>query len=131
MFKTVRPLPPSNLTLLSLDPFTITWIPPFALPEVHLSYFVNVTNLNTSQVFNSGELKTPSFNFSVTVDNSPCDIYQFIVTAKNAAGWSDPSDTFNASTPSCKFIRSTRCLNSGTMQVKLQIDFLSTMMCFI
>ena len=104
LFKTDHPNPPFNLTLLYLDPFTISWIPPFTLPGVTLSYFVNVTNLNTNQVFSSGEISTPSFNFSGTEYNSPCDVYQFIVTAWNAAGWSDPSDIFNASTPSRKFL---------------------------
>ena len=69
-----------------------------------LSYFVNVTNLNTSGVFRSGELKTPGFNFSGTEDGSPCDVYQFTVTARNAAGWSDPSNTFTASLPSGKLL---------------------------
>ena len=48
----------------------------------------------------SSELNTPSFNFSGTEDGSSCDVYQFTVTARNAAGWSDPSDTFTASLPS-------------------------------
>ena len=95
---TDRPAPPSNLTLLS---FTVSWIPPFSLSGVTLSYFVNVTNLNTSGVIRSGELRTPSFNFSGTEDGSSCDVYQFTVTANNAAGRSDPSN-FNFSLPSCK-----------------------------
>ena len=82
----------------------ISWLPPFALPGVTLSYFVNVTNLNTSGVFRSGELNTPSFNFSGREDGSPCDVYQFTVTARNAAGCSDPSDTFTASLPSGKLL---------------------------
>ena len=41
-----------------------------------------------------------SDNFSGTEDSSPCDVYQLTVTAKNAAGWSDPSDFFTASLPS-------------------------------
>ena len=101
LFETDRPAPPSNLTLLSLEPFTVSWIPPFTLPGVNLSYFFNVTNLNTSRVFRSGELWTPIFNFSGTEGGSPCDVYQFTVTASNAAGWSDPSN-FNFSLPSCK-----------------------------
>ena len=98
---TDRPAPPSNLTLLSLEPFTVSWIPPFTLPGVAISYFVNVTNLNTSGVIRSGELRTQIFNFSGTKDGSPCDVYQFTVTARNAAGWSDPTD-FTFSLPSCK-----------------------------
>lgn len=101
--KTGPPGPPSNLTLLmlSVEQSAISWAPPFTFPEVTLSYFINVTNLNTSGVFMSGELRTPSFNFSGTEDGSPCDSYQFAVTARNKAGWSDPSDTFTASLPSC------------------------------
>ena len=102
--KTDHPAPPLNLTLLSLEPFTISWVAPFTLPGVALSYFVNVTNVNTSKVFSSGELRSPSFNFNGTENGSPCDIYQFTVTARNAAGWSDPSDTFTASLPSCKLL---------------------------
>ena len=82
----------------------ILWLPPFVFPGVTLSYFVNVTNLNTSGVFRSGELNTPSFNFSGREDGSPCDVYQFTVTASNAAGCSDPSDTFTASLPSGKLL---------------------------
>ena len=95
---TDRPAPPSNLTLLSS---TVSWIPPFSLSGVTLSYFVNVTNLNTSGVIRSGGLRTPSFNFSGTEDGSPCDVYQFTVTVRNKAGWSDPSN-FTFSLPSCK-----------------------------
>ena len=86
---TDRPAPPSNLTLLSS---TVSWIPPFTLPGVTLSYFVNVTNLDTSGVIRSGGLSTPNFNFSGTIVGSPCDVYQFTVTARNAAGWSNPSN---------------------------------------
>lgn len=100
-FKTDRPAPPSNVTLLSLEPFTVSWVPPFTLPGVTLSYIAIVTNLNTSRVIRSGELWAPSFNFSGTVDGSPCDVYRFTVTANNAAGRSDPSN-FNFSLPSCK-----------------------------
>ena len=104
--KTDLPAPPSNVTLLSLKPFTISWVPPFTLSGVNLSYIVNITNLNTTRVFSSGELRIPSFNFSGTEDNYPCDIYQLSVTARNVAGWSDPSDTFIAILPSCKIIGS-------------------------
>ena len=102
--KTGYPLSPSNLTRLSLEPFTVSWLPPFTFPGVTLTYFVNVTNLNISRVFRSGELRTQSFNFSGTEDASPCDVYQFTVTARNAAGWSEPSDTFTASLPSCELL---------------------------
>ena len=100
--KTGPPSLPSNLTLLmlSVEQSAISWAPPFSLPGVTLSYFVNVTNLNTSGVFNLSELRTPSFNFSGTKDGSPCDVYQFTVIARNAAGWSDPSNTFTDSLPS-------------------------------
>ena len=104
-FKTDRPDPPSDLTLLPVEPFTLSWSPPFtpfASPGVTLSYIVNVTNLNTTRAFSSGELNMASFNFSGTEDGSPCDVYQFTVTARNAAGWSEPSDTFTASLPSGK-----------------------------
>ena len=105
-----NPDPPTDLTLalLPVKQSTLSWTPPFtpfASPEVTLSYFVNVTNLNTSQVFRFGELDTLSFNFSFNFslkDSSPCDVYQFTVTARNAAGWSDPSDTLTASLPSCR-----------------------------
>ena len=100
-----KPDPPTDLTLLLVEPFTLSWAPPFtpfASPGVTLSYTVNVTNLNTSRVFSSGELNTPSFNFSGAEDSSPCNVYQFTVTARNAAGLSIPSDTFTASLPSCK-----------------------------
>ena len=139
LFKTDRPNPPSNLTLLYLDHFNISWIPPFTLSGVTLSYFVNVTNLNTHQVFSSGELSKPSFNFNGTEDNSPCDVYQFTVTARNAAGWSGPSDTFDASTPSRKFLNSFNSpkLHSNVpkqyYQKKLHVYFLcrNGKMCFI
>ena len=88
-----------------MEPSTLSWAPPFtpfASPGVTLSYTVNVTNLNTNRVFSSNELNMPSFNFSGTEDGSPCDIYQFTVTARNAAGWSEPSDTFTASLPTGK-----------------------------
>ena len=102
-----NPDPPTDLTLalLPVEPSTLSWAPPFtpfASPGVTLSYTVNVTNLNTNRVFSSNELNMPSFNFSGTEDGSPCDVYQFTVTARNAAGWSEPSDTFTASLPSCK-----------------------------
>ena len=102
-FKTDHPAPPSNLTLLSLEPFTVSWVPPFTYPGVTLSYFVNVINLNTDGVIRSGELWTPSFNFSGTENASSCDVYQFTVTARNEAGRSDPSDNFTASLPTRKF----------------------------
>ena len=35
-----------------------------------------------------------------TESSSPCDVYQFTATTRNAAGWSDPSNFF--SLPSCK-----------------------------
>ena len=82
----------------------ISWLPPFTYPGVTLSYFVNVTNLNTSRVILSSELNTPCFNFSGTEDGSPCDVYQFTVTARNAAGRSDPSDILTASLPSGKLL---------------------------
>ena len=85
--------------MLSVEQSAISWLPPFTLPGVTLSYFVNVTNLNTSEVFSSSELIIPSFNFSGTEDGSPCDAYQFTVTAKNKAGLSDPSN-FTFSLPS-------------------------------
>ena len=100
-FKTDRPASPSNLTLLSLEPFTVSWVPPFAFPGVTLSYNAVVTNLNTSSILRSGELRTPSFNFSGTEDSSPCDVYQFTVTARNEVGLSDPNN-FTSSLPSCK-----------------------------
>ena len=98
LFKTANPAPPSNLTLFSS---AISWIPPFSLPGVAISYFVNVTNLNSSRVIRSGELRTPSFNFSAMKDGSSCNVYQITVTAKNKAGLSDPSN-FTFSLPSCK-----------------------------
>ena len=49
-----------------------------------------------------GEVSMPSFNFSGTEEASPCAIYQFTVTARNAAGLSEPSNTFTASLPSGK-----------------------------
>ena len=106
MLKTDHPDPPSNLSLLPtpLEPFTISWIPPFTLPGVTISYIVNVINLNTSRVLHSSELNTPSFNFNGREDGSPCDVYQFTVTARNAAGRSDPSDTLTASLPSGKLL---------------------------
>ena len=86
----------------------VSWVPPYAPPGVNLSYCIDVTNLNTSQVFRFGELDTLSFNFSFNFsgseDGSPCDVYQFTVTARNAAGWSEPSDSFTASLPSCKLL---------------------------
>ena len=103
MLETDRPVPPCNLTLSSLEPFTVSWIPPFTLPGVTLSYDAVVTNLNTSGVFSSGELRTPSFNFSGTKDGSPCDVYQFTVTASNEAGLSDPSN-FTFSLPLRKLV---------------------------
>ena len=94
---------PSNLTLLllSVEQSAISWAPPFSLPEVILSYYVEVTNLNTSGVVSSDVLKAPNFNFSGTKNASPCDVYQLTVTARNEAGLSDSSN-FIFSLPSCK-----------------------------
>jgi len=85
-----------------VEPLSLSWIPPFALPGVAISYFLNVTNLNTTEVLESGELRATSFNFTATEDSSLCDVYQFKVTANNAAGWSDSSDPLTASLPSCE-----------------------------
>ena len=107
LFTTDRPDPPSGLTLLPVEPLTLSWTPPFtpsASPGVILSYFVNVTNVNTSSVFSYDELRTPNFKFNGTEASSPCDVYQFTVTARNEAGWSEPSATFTASLPSCKLL---------------------------
>ena len=87
----------SELGLLQLN---VSWTAVPTLPDVSVTYRINVTNLDTLEVFMSDEVNSTSFVFEGTEPS--CDTYEFSVTAVNSAGESSPSDAVNATLPTCK-----------------------------
>ena len=87
----------SELGLLQLN---VSWTAVPTLPDVSVTYRINVTNLDTLEVFMSDEVTSTSFVFEGTEPS--CDTYELSVTAVNGAGESSPSDVVNASLPTCK-----------------------------
>ena len=90
----------SELGLLQLN---VSWTAVPTLPDVSVTYRINVTNLDTLEVFMSDEVTSTSFVFEGTEPS--CDTYEFSVTAVNGAGESSPSDAVNATLPTCKLSR--------------------------
>ena len=87
----------SELGLLQLN---VSWTAVSALPDVNVTYRINVTNLDTLEVFMSDEVTSTSFVFEGTEPS--CDTYELRVTAVNGAGESSPSDVVNGALPTCK-----------------------------
>ena len=96
------PDPPTNVNVseLGLLQLNVSWTAVPTLPDVNVSYRINVTKLDTLKVFMSDEVNSTSFVFEGTEPS--CDTYEFSVTAVNGAGESSPSDAVNGALPTCK-----------------------------
>ena len=96
------PASPTNVSVseLGLLQLNVSWTAVSALPDVNVTYTINVTNLDTLEVFMSDEVTSTSFVFEGTEPS--CDTYEFSVTAVNGAGESSPSDAVNGNLPTCK-----------------------------
>ncbi len=84
-----RPEPPQNVSAEPLAPLrlNITWLPPYSLPEVQLTYKVVVTDENSSEHYESGNIAASSYVFERS--RSSCDYYTIFVLAVNDAGVSN------------------------------------------
>ena len=96
------PASPTNVSAseLGLLQLNVSWAAVPTLPDVSVTYRINVTNLDTLEVFMSDDVTSTSFVFEGTEPS--CDTYKFSVTAVNGAGESSPSDVMNASLPTCE-----------------------------
>ena len=96
------PDPPTNVSVseLGLLQLNVSWTAVPTLPDVNVTYRINVTTLDTLEVFMSDEVTSTSFVFEGTEPS--CDTYEFSVTAVNTAGESSPSDAVNGALPTCK-----------------------------
>ncbi len=97
-----RPSAPQKLSVTALGPLklNVTWLPPYSLPEVKVTYIVNVTAVSKSEPCNSGELSDPFY--ILEGEDSTCDLFTISLTAINNAGVSDPTIKHNISLPTCK-----------------------------
>ena len=93
------PKPPQNVsaTILGSSKLKISWIAPQSLPEVNLTYTVNVTNVNTTEHFSNKELTETFYIFET--EESSCDYYTFTVIAMNDAGESNGTKLANVPLP--------------------------------
>ncbi len=84
-----RPEPPQNVSAEPLAPLrlNITWLPPYSLPEVQVTYKVVVTDENSSEHYESGNIAESSYVFERS--RSSCDYYTISVLAVNDAGVSN------------------------------------------
>ncbi len=84
-----RPEPPQNVSAepLALLRLNITWLPPYSLPEVQVTYKVIVTDENSSEHYESGNIAESSYVFERS--RSSCDYYTISVLAVNDAGLSN------------------------------------------
>ena len=96
------PASPTNVSAseLGLLQLNVSWTAVPTLPDVSVTYRINVTNLDTLEVLVSDEVTSTSFVFEGTEPS--CDTYELSVTAANGAGESSPSDVVNATLPTCK-----------------------------
>ena len=96
------PASPTNVSVseLGLLQLNISWTAVPTLPDVSVTYRINVTNLDTLEVFMSDEVNSTSFVFEGTEPS--CDTYEFSVTAVNGVGESSPSDVVNGALPTRK-----------------------------
>ena len=93
------PEPPQNVsaTILGSSKLNISWIAPQSLPEVNITYTVNVTNVNTTEHLSKKELTEPFYIFET--EEFSCDYYTFTVIAMNVAGKSNGSKLANVPVP--------------------------------
>ena len=74
---------------------------------VAVDFTLTATNLNDSNIVVMG---IEDLHQTLTIqDNMSCDVYSFIVTARNAAGSSSPSDTLTSSFPALPDISTVEC----------------------
>ena len=96
------PDPPTNVSVSErgLLQLNVSWTAVPTLPDVSVTYRINVTNLDTLEVFMSDEVNSTPFVFEGTEPS--CDTYEFSITAMNGAGESSPSNAVNGNLPTCK-----------------------------
>ncbi len=84
-----RPEPPQNVSAEPLAPLrlNITWLPPYSLPEVEVTYTVIVTEEGSSEHYESESIAVSSYVFERS--RSSCDYYTIFVLAVNDAGMSN------------------------------------------
>ena len=103
-----RPSAPGNLSLAVLAPLQLqlSWTAPFSHPGVNITYTINITALDQDNETEVGTVQSETVHNSTAyilrMDVPNCNWYQFIVTAANQAGASDPSDPITGILPMCK-----------------------------